>query len=574
MAALFNPLTENLYTASAVSTGAVLAWAMLLLIQVLYFRRRIKLRKVADHRAEVALLNTENELAEVRRECTMNRLENRILREFVSQPDIDKSIATLMRRFVPNQRDGFCALVQFQDDEAVVLHARGLTDNSQQKLSIESSLRNRLLAERHFGLERAEILESGILDGLSREDREKTNRLFLISEGDDSAISFTFISTALFPVGGGRAQQIELSKRLLAGIARCLLQMQSFQRQQDELRATNERMKLRSIADCHFESPADMMHEFLEALLKMVKTDRVAFFLSQPEAEVQRTALCRCGIDLQPGAQVRWQLHEQRIVEVSSDEAALREYDRRQLAQHGVGTLIGRAIVVPVQRERTTTAHIVCTRRNAEPYAKAEQELLTWSGRRLAEAIERWLSFVNVERQAKRDGLTDLANRREFDDRISKELARNAAEGGRCSLVLFDLDHFKAVNDNHGHQAGDYVLKKCALVINECLAKTRETDRMLVARYGGEEVAVLLPDVPEPGAARIAEAIRSDVEQTRFEFNDTTIPITVSAGIATAVGSSMSVTELVGATDAALYAAKELGRNRVIRATELTIRMD
>ena len=333
-----------------------------------------------------------------------------------------------------------------------------------------------------------------------------------------------------------------------------LLQTQSLQHQRDELRASNERMTLRSIADQNFESPAAMMNEFLSALLKMVSTDRIAFFLSQPGSTVERTALCRCGIDLQPGARIRWQLHEQRIVEVSIDESSAREYDRRQLAQIGVGTLIGRAIVIPVKRERSTTAQICCTRSRFESFSKPERDLLSWAAAHLSETIQRWLSFINVERQAKRDGLTDLANRREFDERIAHELDCTATAGSHCSLVLLDLDHFKVVNDTYGHQAGDYVLKKCAEAINDSLANTRGGDRVLVARYGGEEVAVLLPDVPERGAARIAESIRIAVEQTQFTFNSVEIAVTISAGVATAHADSMSVTEFIGA-----------GRRRFVR---------
>lgn len=574
MAAIFDPLTESLYLASIVSTGTVLAWTMLCLFQFLYFRHRKARTRVEEEFTQLTLLETETELADIRRERTMGRLENHILREFVAQADIEKSIALMMRRYVPNQRDGFCALLQISDDGETVLHERGLSSESQKNLQFATELRNKLLEEREISLDRREIAAFGILDNLTHDDRAKVKQLFLIANGDDTEMSFALITTALYPVGGEQKQKTELAKRLVSSISRNLLQLQSFQRQQDELRATNERMTLRSIADRNFESPAEMMNEFLTALLKMVKTDRIAFFLSQPEAEANRTALCRCGIDLQPGARVRWQLHEQRIVEVSSGNSSVQEYDRRQLAQVGVGTLVGRAIVVPVQREQATTAHICCTRSRAETFARSERELLSWAAAHLAEAIQRWLSFVHVERQAKRDGLTDLANRREFDERIANELQRAASDGSRCSLLLFDLDHFKSVNDNHGHQAGDYVLKKCARVVNDSLEKTRDTDRVLVARYGGEEIAVLLPNLPEPGAARIAESIRGAIEQTRFTFNDAEIPVTISAGVATAVGDSLSVTELIGATDAALYASKELGRNRVVRATELTIRMD
>ena len=168
----------------------------------------------------MTLLETQTELADVRRDRMMIRLENHLLREFVSQSEFEKSIDLMMRRFVPNQRDGFCMLVQFFEDEEAVVHARGLSNESQSSLRFDAVFRRKLLNEREVFLEGAEIAECGILQNMSHDDREKAGRLFLIANSDDAEQSLVFVTTALYPLGGARSQQVELAKRLVSSVSR------------------------------------------------------------------------------------------------------------------------------------------------------------------------------------------------------------------------------------------------------------------------------------------------------------------------------------------------------------------
>jgi diguanylate cyclase (GGDEF)-like protein len=127
------------------------------------------------------------------------------------------------------------------------------------------------------------------------------------------------------------------------------------------------------------------------------------------------------------------------------------------------------------------------------------------------------------------------------------------------SLVMFDIDHFKQVNDRFGHPAGDFVLSKLAVVVNECI---RAEDTL--ARYGGEEFALLLRDASEKQAFVCAERIRRVIEITDFTTNGQRIPITSSFGVATFTGTEFSSPEeLVEAADQFLYKSKRGGRNRV-----------
>jgi diguanylate cyclase (GGDEF)-like protein/PAS domain S-box-containing protein len=166
------------------------------------------------------------------------------------------------------------------------------------------------------------------------------------------------------------------------------------------------------------------------------------------------------------------------------------------------------------------------------------------------------------------DSLTDLFNRRAFDEALEREWKRTLREGSEMSLLLLDIDHFKQFNDQYGHQAGDDCLRAVAAAVSEAV---RVTDT--VARYGGEEITVILPSTFTAGAAEVAEKIRAAVEALQLPLEG--IPeggswVTVSVGVATAlarVGGTMTMPEsLLLAADNAMYKAKHEGRNRVATA--------
>jgi diguanylate cyclase (GGDEF)-like protein len=176
---------------------------------------------------------------------------------------------------------------------------------------------------------------------------------------------------------------------------------------------------------------------------------------------------------------------------------------------------------------------------------------IRWNGAQLANANRRWLA---VEQMATVDELTGLRNRRWLDDAFARCVTRSVRAGTPLTLLMIDIDHFKHVNDRHGHQAGDRTLRAVAQTLASAL---RPQD--LVARYGGEEFAALLPDVPVQDAQTIAERLRSGVERASLRWP---IPVTVSIGAA-ALEPADALEQLVARADRALYRAKRAGRNRV-----------
>jgi diguanylate cyclase (GGDEF)-like protein len=178
----------------------------------------------------------------------------------------------------------------------------------------------------------------------------------------------------------------------------------------------------------------------------------------------------------------------------------------------------------------------------------------------LRDLTDEKLAQIALEQLATRDGLTGLANRRCFDDTLNAEWARALRQKSPLSLLMVDVDNFKAYNDINGHLGGDECLKRIA---NALASEMRAND--LVARYGGEEFAVILPNQSLNGAATVAERIRCRVEQLRLP--NQLLPsqhVTVSIGAATAIaGPDNDASQLVAIADAALYRAKHLGRNRI-----------
>ena len=168
--------------------------------------------------------------------------------------------------------------------------------------------------------------------------------------------------------------------------------------------------------------------------------------------------------------------------------------------------------------------------------------------------------LVQLYEASVRDGLTGMFNRRHLADRLSQEIAYAVRHGtGVCALLL-DIDHFKQVNDTHGHLAGDEVLRRVAALVGE---QIRRED--LLARYGGEEFVLVIREVPLASARLLAERVRVAVERMEVPYEHKTLRLTVSIGVASlaSCGADRTPTRLLGLADEALYRAKETGRNRV-----------
>jgi diguanylate cyclase (GGDEF)-like protein len=173
--------------------------------------------------------------------------------------------------------------------------------------------------------------------------------------------------------------------------------------------------------------------------------------------------------------------------------------------------------------------------------------------------------LANAERQARTDPLTGLDNRRAFDARLTAVLA-NRRVRDRVGLIALDIDHFKSVNDAHGHATGDLVLQEVARRVRRAVGR-----RGTVARTGGEEMAVILVDAPDLTAvADLAERVRVAIAASPVEVVSGRLPVTASLGVAHATAGGRGAEALAACADRALYRSKADGRNRVTSAMPWT----
>lgn len=196
---------------------------------------------------------------------------------------------------------------------------------------------------------------------------------------------------------------------------------------------------------------------------------------------------------------------------------------------------------------------------SAEPkaFTGSQQYLLSILCNQAAVLITNAKLHLEMQRMAVTDGLTGLMNHRRFQERLSEEFRRIVRHSEPLSLILADIDHFKKINDEYGHPAGDEVLKRVGDVLKEMV---RDID--IVARYGGEEFAIILINTEGEGASMLSERIRKTIEKKVFTIGGKRINVTLSLGIASYPRNGRVKEDLISRADRALYSAKSEGRNR------------
>lgn len=213
----------------------------------------------------------------------------------------------------------------------------------------------------------------------------------------------------------------------------------------------------------------------------------------------------------------------------------------------------------PEDVRKTLDAVIDNTQNMIEHNMALEEQLERSSA--MMETLQRDLE--TVRKQALTDGLTNLANRKAFDDEMMRAIDAANKDNQAFTLVLLDIDHFKSFNDNYGHQVGDQVLRLVAKTLTDGVK-----GRDIAARYGGEEFAIILPDTDLQGGTNVAEALRKIIQAKELvnrNTGDVLGRITMSAGVAE-YAQGEGVDDLIERTDAALYTAKHNGRNQVANA--------
>lgn len=551
-----------------IAGGAILALGSVALIQYLHHVWRMAQVRVGREHAEAERQTAEDQLADFRREHALTRLENQVLREFVSQTRPEQAIDLLLRRFVPQPDRGFAALIERTEAGTICEFNRGLSEESLTSLRLSGAELSVVHEARLVTLDGPDVDDSSIIACLAPRDAAKADRLHLFAIGDRTDPVGVFATTSLYPPGAPPAQQIELAKRLTANLAAGLRLVRALKAGEAQLRLTSEMLELRAIADRRFSSPLGLIEAFLAAVRTKVAAEAAALFLINREGQPGGAAIARCGGPAAAGPSGRWRRSEEALGRLAIATDRPRPLGPDELSRYGVDPVIRTALLLPLCRDGVAIGTICVSRGEPAPFTAVDQSLASWAAEFLAQAIPRVLNQAVIERQARQDSLTGLANRRAFDLHLAATMEHARENGSEVSLLLCDLDRFKAVNDTHGHRAGDEVLRATARVLQDEVLRIRSSDWALTARYGGEELAVLLPGFATTGAVRVAEGIRAAVERAAVAVDGRTLRATVSIGVATFPHHCGTAEDLLAQADAALYRAKSEGRNRVCSAGE------
>ncbi len=336
--------------------------------------------------------------------------------------------------------------------------------------------------------------------------------------------------------------------------------------EQEEIRLVRDMLQLRTVSDEEYSSPHEMLQEFLRKLAYLTGVERASLYQRESPRSESWDRISWGGGSVPANLSEDWDRTEQSLLTRFPARSRGHWINSTELgeANRPGGIRFCSVLIVPLSDSRFAGGVLMLTSRKICGQQRLIDELTAWAAEFLPTSFSKALRRQVVEEHARRDGLTRLANRLTFDQELAKHCLTHQQLITPLSLLLIDIDHFKSINDRFGHLAGDDVLKQIAQDISQTAQQQRITDRPLVARFGGEEFAVILPDCSASGAARIAEEIRLKIDSCLCWCDGHTVKVTVSIGVATCDDSLREPAELIRKADEALYLAKKMGRNRVV----------
>jgi len=332
-----------------------------------------------------------------------------------------------------------------------------------------------------------------------------------------------------------------------------------------EINVAREMLDLHILTDQDFTDPTELTEQFLKRLAELTGFERAALIMWDEDAN--EFELVAWGGSIEAATLHAWEEAELSIVRQHSAGEHQIVLTPEYLLHEAEPLPFRSGFITPLIHETDEIGMLLLTSRDAIRPTSTDQQLAQWSAQHLIEAMARTIDRAMIEDSVRRDALTQIANRRTFDEefeRITNQCL--ATPDGCCSVIMIDIDHFKSINDTHGHPAGDEVLRVTARTLETEVQRLRVSDRPLLARYGGEEFSVILPNTNNQGAVRIADQLRRAVQNATIEYDSKIISVTLSAGLATAPNDGTCRFALLAKADEALYRAKKLGRNRVVAA--------
>ncbi|MDG2388877.1 MAG: GGDEF domain-containing protein [Planctomycetaceae bacterium] len=556
-----NPIDSFILLAA--HNGYLVALMLICLMQYLLHADRMeRLRKKMAGDAR-KLLGLQNEVSSLQKDRAQIRFEHQIFEEFIAQPNFDEAMKLLLTRFIPRPAKGFGAWLEKRDDVFIWSHFRGLS--SQELLSIPLSKDwFREFDHREFQiLDESDVKHSFLYNYIPSADRRRLKQLFVFPVRHNHEITGLLITTSLYPAGMALERRLSLALRILNGLEGHFHHSQELRLQQNQLKTTREVLELRDISDRHGSSVRELVDEYLSCLIRQIGMDRAFVAFSREEHYREVRSIQRVGSKPNDQQREDWDTDEKHLIKIAAHRGRSMVLDPDELDIYGLSEPLRHVIIIPLSPREGSYGMMCLMRHQTKPLSEAERRHTEWAGEYLSEILRRTLDQATMEMLATCDSLTGLLNRRMFEEKLDAELVKAKARSTPCSLLMIDLDHFKSINDTFGHQMGDEVLRRVAEVLKKTLDEAESVPKVLVARYGGEEMAAILPRLGTQEAARVAESVRSSIESLELEFRGIACPVTSSIGVATYPDQASRAEEVIEHADKALYRAKAKRRNQV-----------
>lgn len=550
------------FARQSVSGGYLISLSLVCLLQYLLYLYRMTRIRQEHARVSAALQELENQFRETQRDCSVATVENDLLRDFIAAPPTEQLVQTLLQRLVPDLKSGWAAYIALHP-EPHVLQNRGLLECPPDVVDLEDSNLTPLWSGLPVIFRDPRVAKSGFLLNFGSADRNRSgSQLYVFGVRHGERCFGLLVTSSLFPADVPVEQQTELVQRLCTGLARHLEALEIHAVQEQELRVSADRLALRNLFDHHFETPLQLTQQFVRSLQTRLNAESVVLFSARSADGTESLPIFSGG---PPTIEMRelYQHLETSSGSAPADRSRGTLFDEYALLGMGLQHEFRSAILMPVATPLKPIGMLCVTRSSGEQLSTVQQNLVQWATDLYVEKLTFLIQHTEVSRLAKLDTVTQIANRRVFDSELERELQIAYATSSELSLILFDIDRFKSINDSHGHPAGDQVLRVFGGILRDCLSHLRAGDRGLCARYGGDEFAVILPGMGPLGAARIGELIRQHLLHAKIAWQETKLHPTVSGGFATYPENGLTSQELIAAADTALFKSKAGGRNAI-----------
>ncbi|MBD3674724.1 MAG: GGDEF domain-containing protein [Planctomycetaceae bacterium] len=553
---IFSPLL-------AVQNGYLLALILICLLQFLIHVMRVKRlrRKMAEDADKLRTL--QREVSSLQKDRAQIRFEHQIFEEFIVQPNFEEAMKLLLKRSLPVPGQGFGAWLEKRKETFLWSHFRGLPEDELKPIPVTEDWSQEFGRREFHLLQQDEIEKSILYNYLPESARERLKQLFVFPVKHQQEITGLMITTALYPAGMTLEGRVSLALRLLNGLERHFRHSQELRIQQTELKTKQEVLELRDLADRYANNVRELVDQYLSCLARQLECDRGLIAFSNDDNFQNIRAIQRVGIKPDEGQQEKWDRDEGHLIRIAAHRKRRLILDPAELDIYGFSGPLKNVILIPMI-PRQGTYGVMCLMRHEETaFSEEERHHSEWAGDYLNETLRRSLDQATMEILATCDPLTGLLNRRAFQEKLDKELIKADDRSEPCSLVMVDLDHFKKINDTFGHLMGDQVLRRVAKTMKLTLENEERLQKVLAARYGGEELAVILPRLEGREAMRVGEKLRAQIAALELEFHGKPCPVTASIGVSCYPDQASGAEEAIAFADKALYRAKSAGRNQV-----------